>query len=74
MSEFIKKLLCKIGLHDYRRFTYLGCETIEYKHTNGITDVHFLPVSRQEIRCCRCNKKGTKCSWKKCGIFVVGGY
>ena len=70
MWKKIKNYLCKIGLHDYRRFVYYGRDPVEFKH-GGLNYVYFLSTTRSEIRCIRCNKKGTKCSHKKPRVLVL---
>lgn len=54
----IKKLLCKFGFHDFIRYTCLFGETFEYKHSNGLTDVHFIHDSMSTCVCSRCCEKG----------------
>lgn len=67
----IKNYLCKIGLHDYRCHIYMGCKPVEFKN-NGITYGYFKSISRSEIRCCRCGKKGTSCALNKPNVLVGG--
>lgn len=54
----IKKLLCKLGFHNFVKYICFFGETVEDKRPDGFTYVHYKHGSMSTCVCSRCCKKG----------------